>query len=344
MSANSLHNLLLISPMTKKESIIHCFENMDIRMLDVLLDDSKTYQNTPKDFFVEKLDLAFQEFRDYEDIALTAISGKCNHKDCPNKGCKGFSFVGNTSGLHLDLVFDETDNDYVDIYQCHGFEPAFVSEHRTEAVSLDIKEDESLEFKADVDFLIRSQKCRMACVELKEAGFRECIGPEIYFSWLDKHKELFLSFDVPPQYYRDLNDFYSLYNSLHTLASLIVLDKKACKAYKEYMLLLPGDEGQLLHWLTSYEEFNDLLILFPFPEGHVAKEISNGYFIIKGVMICSVEFENMIKFKGVFDAHYDVMIEKYRFISEADAEKDFINITKPYESLTAHLKNRGMIK
>ncbi|MGL6269330.1 MAG: hypothetical protein ACRC2O_15460, partial [Chitinophagaceae bacterium] len=88
--------------MTKKETIIHYFEKMDIRMLDILLDDTKTYQNASKDIFLEKLALAFKKFKNINDTFLTSYKGICGSKVCPNKGCKGFSFVGNISGQHID--------------------------------------------------------------------------------------------------------------------------------------------------------------------------------------------------------------------------------------------------
>jgi len=91
-------------------------------MLQLLLDDSKTYQNAPKNIFLNTLDKAFNKFRETKDTSLIAMRGKCCSKECPNTGCKGFSFVGNVSGKHLDLIFEDTETDYADIYQCHGFE------------------------------------------------------------------------------------------------------------------------------------------------------------------------------------------------------------------------------
>ena len=281
-------------------------------MLELLLDDSKTYQHTPKAFFLEKLELAFTEFRESLDTDLIAISGKCVNKDCPNNGCKGFSFVGNTSGQHLDLIFEETETDYSDICQCRDFDPVFKPEHLTQTIDLDIKHDEYIDFKPDIDFLISSQKCRMACDELKEAGKSELIGPAIFLNWLEKYKELFQTFDLPPIFYRDYYDFYSLYIDVNNLAVFLDNEKLAQKAYSEYLLIPPGDEEQLLRWLNCYEELNGNLILFPFPDMPSAKDIEEGYFIIERIRIDAFAFKNIIRFKKIFIKYYSDMISKVK--------------------------------
>ena len=49
--------------LNKKEPIIKSFQNMDLDMLDILLDENKTYQDVYKEIFIEKCkDLKFRYF------------------------------------------------------------------------------------------------------------------------------------------------------------------------------------------------------------------------------------------------------------------------------------------
>ena len=48
--------------LNKKEPIIKSFKNMDLDMLDILLDENKTYQDVYKEIFIEKLEIVFSHF------------------------------------------------------------------------------------------------------------------------------------------------------------------------------------------------------------------------------------------------------------------------------------------
>jgi hypothetical protein len=332
--------------MTKKELIIHHFEKMNIRMLDILLDDSKTYQCTPKDFFLEKLELAFNEFRNLNDTYLSSYKGKCCNKECSNHGCSGFSFVGNVSGRSIDLIFEDTDTDFADIYQCFGFESDYNPENKLWPISLDIKQDEQTDFKPGIDFLIQSQKCRNAYEELKNAANGKMIDREIYLNWLEKYRALFDEFVLPPILYRSLENFYYLYYSLNNLSSNIKFDVDAGNAYQDYLLNLPSDENILLQWLCKFEQLGNQLILFPYPDNLSAKEIDKGYFIFDGIRINAVDYENIITFKKIFNKFYWEMLDKYRTTREVKADdlSEVVSITETEDSLSFHLeKLKGKI-
>jgi hypothetical protein len=286
--------------MNKKESIIHYFEKMDIGMLEILLDDSKTYQNAHKNIFLEKLEMAFTEFRNSQDTFLNSSKGKCCNKACPNMGCKGFSFVGNVSGRHIDLIFEDTDTDYADIYQCHGFDSASKNENESVPVILDIKDDEKADFIPDVDFLILSQKCRNAYEELTDASKGNIIGQDIYVTWLKKHRDLFYAVELSPILYSDYEKFYGLFVSVLNIAGFTDFEDEAGSACKDYLISHPDDKSQLLQWLRRYEKLDDQLKLFPFPDSPYAKDIDKGYFIIEGIRIDRVDFENIMKFKKIY--------------------------------------------
>lgn len=279
-------------------------------MLEILLDDSKTYQDAHKNIFLEKLEIAFTEFRNSHDSFLKSSKGKCCNKECPNMGCKGFSFVGNVSGRHIDLIFEDTDTDYADIYQCHGFDSVSKNENKSVPVMLDIKDDEKADFIPDVDFLILAQKCRNAYEELTDASKGKIIGPELYVNWLKKHRELFYAVELSPILYSDYEKIYGLFVSVFNIAEYIDFDEEAGSACKDYLISHPDDENQILQWLRRYEKLGDHLKLFPFPDSPYAKDIDKGYFMIEGIRIDRIDFENIIQFKKIYN-HEATKIEKF---------------------------------
>lgn len=103
---------------TQEEALIHFIQTMDIEMINAYLDDDLTYQDFEKYVFISKLQIAFDKFRNCGDMKLFTYAGKCN--SC-NKGCKGFSFVGNISNNYMDVVIESTDGKIKDLYECADF-------------------------------------------------------------------------------------------------------------------------------------------------------------------------------------------------------------------------------
>lgn len=74
------------------EAIKYFIQKMDIEMIDAFLDKNKTYQDFEKSIFIDKLQVAFEEFKERGDTFLISIEGRCNGCDISKTG---FSFVGN---------------------------------------------------------------------------------------------------------------------------------------------------------------------------------------------------------------------------------------------------------
>lgn len=53
--------------LTKSQLIINALEQMDVGMLDILLDDEKTYQCATKEVFLKKLSKLFKNFQQEND-------------------------------------------------------------------------------------------------------------------------------------------------------------------------------------------------------------------------------------------------------------------------------------
>jgi hypothetical protein len=194
----------------KKERIVEAIQQMDSFKLSYLLDDDTTYSEAAKEAIVEKLHDIFNELRGFGDSNLLAYEGSCNAKACTNFGCSGYSFVGNYSKKHIDLIFEEEDDEVSDLYQCIYFAIDGNSIELAELLEINIKEDDKANFKPSTEFLIKSQKVKLAYEELMQ--YKDiAIDKAIYNAWLEKYDELYQSEDFPIFEYSNFEKFQKLY-------------------------------------------------------------------------------------------------------------------------------------
>lgn len=122
----------------KKKYIIHEFQEMDVALLGILLNEELSYQNQPKAVFLEHLETLFDTFKNEGDTKLLLNPGHC--KGC-NKGCAGYQFIGNHSKLFTTFIFEETEHDYKDIYYCARFTPIKIIDNLNAKVYFDLEEE-----------------------------------------------------------------------------------------------------------------------------------------------------------------------------------------------------------
>ncbi|MFM7473240.1 MAG: hypothetical protein ACKO00_04940 [Crocinitomicaceae bacterium] len=107
---------------TKREALVHFFQLMDIEMIALLLNDSPTYQDFPKEVFIQKLSRTFDEFKEKGDTFLNAIQGTCGICD---KSKNGFMFIGNASKQYMSIIFDMEGNVAKDVFECAKMKVGF---------------------------------------------------------------------------------------------------------------------------------------------------------------------------------------------------------------------------
>jgi len=107
---------------TKREALVHFFQLMDIEMIALLLNDAPTYQDFPKEVFIEKLSRTFEEFKEKGDTFLNAIQGTCGICD---KSKNGFMFIGNASKQYMSIIFDMEGNVAKDVFECAKMKVGF---------------------------------------------------------------------------------------------------------------------------------------------------------------------------------------------------------------------------
>jgi len=268
----------------------------------------------------------------------------CKSNKCDNKGCSGYSFVGNNSKNHVDFIYQETENEINDIFNCHGFEITGKSIETNDSLSLFIKQDEKADFKPSSEFLIQSQKCKLAYDELVHFQ-NTAIGKEVYLVWLEKFYPLYQSFELPPIFYAEFDKFYWLYSKINGLKDFLQSNKSAIQALNEFQSIDKTNEKQLLLWLTKYEQTGDNLTLFLYEDINFEQPEKNKYFKVDKLKIDTSDFEHIAKFKFLFDEYYRKMLGKCSTFSEEETKRYIMEddeMSKYASSLSYHLNKKGI--
>ncbi len=103
------------------EKFLHFMSVMDLEMVQVVLDEGNEYRsNADKEELEVTLKKAFAEFRKKGDEYLRVEPGKCINKRC-RFGSGGYSFVGNKSDAHLDLITKGSSTHVEEVFLCRSF-------------------------------------------------------------------------------------------------------------------------------------------------------------------------------------------------------------------------------
>lgn len=335
----------MASNLSKKELIISSFEKMDIEMLEVLLNDDQTYQDARKDAFIEKLKEAFNTFKTVNDTSLQAFRGICVSSECSNSGCSGYSFWGSNSKNHLDLIFEETELDFKDIYVCSDLKTNKTVD-KINRIRFDIFHDDKPRFNPSIETLAKIQLCEKAYIELvnNETVY---LDKNDYLYWIVKHKTLFSTLSIFSNI-SQIDKFYWLYYRLKNYAVFLENDADALFAINEFNLLDLNNEKQLLEWLVKNESLANSLTLFQDLDYLDDEKLKTGYFLLSSdykLQLAISDFDTVYQFKKLHDNYYWDFLEKYTTFSneELNNRNDNKLVLEYSNVLSYHLKKRGLI-
>ena len=108
------------STQTQIDQFVHHFQQMDLVMLHLLLDDNISYQKMPKPWFLQKLAKAFNEFKENGNTQLLPFPGFCKEPSCHggNPDLQGLCFVGDSSPHYLAMIIEVKDGRLTDLFEC----------------------------------------------------------------------------------------------------------------------------------------------------------------------------------------------------------------------------------
>ena len=119
---------------TQADAVRYFIQTMDIEILYLILDDKITYQDFPRNEFLLKLERVIDDFKKNGDTFLQAIEGRCGQ--CSKDKC-GFLFVGNNSKMYMNLLFDLSNGQIKDLYECSSFKTNFERKNFTKRLWID---------------------------------------------------------------------------------------------------------------------------------------------------------------------------------------------------------------
>lgn len=109
------------TPTTQAEAVIYYIQEMDMDMIDLILDNDRTYQHMPKSDFIEKLTNAMENFKQHKNDKLIGYAGFCDTEKCVHHCKNGYSFIGNHSKHRMDIIFEVTNGNVQDLHECEEF-------------------------------------------------------------------------------------------------------------------------------------------------------------------------------------------------------------------------------
>ena len=255
-------------------------------MLDVLLNDDQPYQDVPKDMFVNELKRYFSEMKNsnYSKFDYKAYKGVC--QNC-SKGKTGYSFANSEGHSFMSLVFEESENDYSDIYNCGSFctEGKEVEEEMT---GISFYKDDEVTYIPSAKNILDEKRCKTAFAELRsEIETEGILSKKFYIPWTEKFGDLD---DVSEAFTGESFRYKSkVKKPLHTLKyySKIVERESLAKKYWIGFLKIPiVTKENIISWLIDCDREFEFL-KYGFAD---TTNFKSGYFEDSGLKIDLQEF------------------------------------------------------
>ncbi len=295
---------------TEKQNIVRSIEQMDVELFEMLLNVSKTYQYVRKSVFVKKFNAVFNELVKGGDNFLNSYPGMCKSKDCDNRFCSGYRFVGNVSNKYFNLIFKENKNEVDDIFQCSSLELDNGEKIKGERIFIDFPTEDQEYFLLNTDFQDKKKRCLIAMEELNQ--YRDIELPfEVLESWVRMQSVLYDSLSDVSILLNTFNDFKSIYAKFRFLVKIYYKDVESKLAFEQYLKLDKSNEKALLRWLVDHEELGAELYQFVYFD--ISKNIEGEIDDLRfGDFKIDIErFRNCIKFQLAYETHIYAMKVKY---------------------------------
>ncbi|KIA89591.1 hypothetical protein [Kaistella jeonii] len=303
----------------KKNLIIEAFEQLDANMLDVLLNDDQPYQDVPKDMFVDELKRYFSEMKtsNYSKFDYKAYKGVC--QNC-SKGKTGYSFINSEGHSFMSLVFEESENDYTDIYNCGSFctEGKEIEEEMT---GISFYKDDEVNYIPTAENILEEKRCNSAFAELqREITTEGILSKQFYNPWTEKYGDIDdISRVFTGEIYRyHLKIKYEI-STLKFISRILPLENLAKSYWQEFMAFPIVNRELIQDWLIKCDK--DLEYL-KYGFGDKANFLA-GYFEDRNLKIDLQEFYFYHNVAAILSKYFDWIPETDLPIETFESEGDF---------------------
>lgn len=303
--------------MSKKQQIISAFENLDATMLDVLLNDDQPYQDVPKQLFVSELKKHFNRILndDYYMKDYKAYKGTC--QNC-NKGKSGYSFINSKGQSFMSMVFEESEDDFTDIYKCGSFctENKEIEEGMH---GIFFYKDDEVNYISTNENIIEQKRCDAALEELnREIENEGILSKKFYIPWVEKYGDIN---DISKVFTGEMYSYQvkikSILFSLDYIAKIPQLESLARKYWEEFIAFPIVSKESIIDWLIRCDkEFQYLK--YGFAE---RPNFRSGYFDDRGLKIDLTELYFYHNISAILNKYFDWIPEECKH--EDDAKVPF---------------------
>lgn len=323
--------------------VIHAITVLDTDLLDAILEKKRTYQDTTKEIFLERLEVIFKELRK-EDNYLIPNNGQCESNECSNTTKKGICFTGNVSGGYIALILETDSNESVtDIYQCHSFCPtSFEIDPTKMDYYIKIYKDEKVDYVKTEGYIRLNALAEKALAELHifdntTISFDYLkIWHENYKYLYSKVKGLFLL--------KNITLFIDYFREIDSICNSEALNKRAKIANEAYDKIIEGEDLLILKWLLKSEKLNNDYPLLRYNLKEVGKHTVKLYPELNIGFNLPILLEGLI-FQENYSKTYSFMLNKYTTLSEEELNNTHLLEMEELHlvySLKFHLDKRGI--
>ncbi len=320
---------------------------MDIHYLRTHLKEEYTYQDAPKNIFLDEIEAIFNSHTYSGDTELMLFQGSCTNNFCDNCGQKGYRFVGNRSRNYFDLIFEIEGDDIKDLLSCSGFETEEKVEDLEVCADIHINEDDLVTFVKTPEYLNKLTQALDAFNELITTPIRVLSIQDCTY-WVKRHTFLYEAIDGDNLFAPQMkwSKFGTLYSEVKAWCDFVFTDLEVIKRANIELKHTKGEE-EILEWIIQFEGlFERVPYNFRFSlkkEGDFYTIDLSDQFLLKGE-----EFDETFEFIEKYFEHQDDLLKKYSaFTSEELGEifnkyesEDDIN----FSSLKFHLDRRAEAK
>lgn len=324
-----------------KEKIIQAIKNFDLESLKELLDDKKSYQDVPKQLFIEKLEMTFNraklnECYSFDDVFF-GICGSCN------KGCEGMTFLSNT-GYYLDFFIESDEQIIKDMYVCNKL-TNFTELNKTDDLGFSFYKDDEVLFKPSSSYVFIKEQFNLLESELKNVEGAISIAElsVLYNSYNSLTNEMAKTHPLSPAFYKLYGNVNQLTSSIEEIFWLKLFKNDAVNGLIDYQLA--QTEREQLIWFYQNQKNHKVIEYSSFPENWRSDSIV----IYKvGTFDLSVDisgYEFVLDYLENLQQFYDDILEKYRPTSEHFKQSKTRGIELSLEShLSLHKKHLDIIE
>ncbi|SEF77301.1 tetratricopeptide repeat protein [Flavobacterium urumqiense] len=301
---------------SKKPLIIKAFSEMNISLLEELLNDNRTYQKATKTTFLKKMNIVFQQFKQEKDTALIPYVGSCGGETCKSYGCTGFSFIANYSNSFVDLVFDETENDFKDIYCCCRIKTKDVDVKKNRKFYFDIGLDEQATYFPSPSKTKTFQNCKDSYNEIVKSK-AQMLKKDFLLNWLERNRRLYDYIEddgneLATFVYSSIDNFRKLFSNIESRINYINHEIPAFDALEEYQKLDISIESIVLKWLVVNEELYNGVKKSSYNIDNDGRLKINHHQLLTERKYIEGNYKIITQFETAYQEHYWSMITKYQ--------------------------------